>query len=97
MGDYEHGSKGLCQERAFVSGIQAANALLRAGALPFNNSKSSSRTGVKEGRVLPVREDEFQVCRYQVFTAALYTTFAHSALELQSFTPYVLGFTRAVC
>lgn len=27
MGEREHGAKGLCQERAFVSGIQAANAL----------------------------------------------------------------------
>ena len=33
MGEYEHGAKGLCQERAYVSGIQAANALARNGAL----------------------------------------------------------------
>ena len=42
MGKYEHGAKGLCQERAYVSGIQAANLLL---------SKD-------EHIVLPVREDE---------------------------------------
>merc|ERR1712048_472945 len=29
MGEREHGAKGLCQERAFVSGFEAANALLR--------------------------------------------------------------------
>ena len=67
MGDREHGSKGLCQERAFVSGLEAANALSRSGVL------SSSRivgTDVKERRkerqakVLPIRDDEIQ------FTAA---------------------------
>lgn len=42
MGEYEHGAKGLCQERAYVSGLQAANLLL---------SKD-------EHVVLPVREDE---------------------------------------
>lgn len=31
MGKFEHGSKGLCQERAYVSGIEAANALARIG------------------------------------------------------------------
>ena len=33
MGDREHGAKGLCQERAYVSGIQAANALSASGVL----------------------------------------------------------------
>lgn len=42
MGKYEHGAKGLCQERAYVSGLQAANLML-------------SR---KKHKVLPVREDE---------------------------------------
>lgn len=45
MGAREHGAKGLCQERAFVSGLQAAGAL-GLGAQPD---------------VLPVREDEPQV------------------------------------
>ena len=48
MGEREHGAKGLCQERAFVSGLEAANSLLRQGG---------------EGQqhdVLPVREDEPQ-------------------------------------
>lgn len=54
MGEYEHGAKGLCQERAFVSGLQAANALLRdAGELQGNLHT-----------VLPVREDQ------QVFRTA---------------------------
>lgn len=52
MGDREHGAKGLCQERAYVSGIEAANALARSGALG---------SGVGEKNVLPVREDEVQV------------------------------------
>lgn len=33
MGDREHGAKGLCQERAYVSGLETGNALLRTGAL----------------------------------------------------------------
>ena len=33
MGTREHGAKGLCQERAFVSGIEAANVLARSGVL----------------------------------------------------------------
>jgi len=54
MGRWEHGSKGLCQERAFVSGIQAANALARSGSLGIERK-------FKRGTVLPVRDDEIQV------------------------------------
>ena len=49
MGDREHGAKGLCQERAFVSGFEAANSLLRSTADAFVATQ-----------VLPVREDEAQ-------------------------------------
>jgi uncharacterized protein with NAD-binding domain and iron-sulfur cluster len=49
LGDREHGAKGLCQERAYVTGLEAANALLR------ENSSMN-----KEHVVLPVRDDEFQ-------------------------------------
>lgn len=51
MGDREHGAKGLCQERAYVSGIEAANALLRDDASP---------SSYVPGEVLPVRDDETQ-------------------------------------
>jgi hypothetical protein len=52
MGDREHGSKGLCQERAYVTGIEAANSLVRAKVLG----------GVfAEKDILPVRADEPQV------------------------------------
>mmetsp|Transcript_31683 Transcript_31683/g.47878 ORF Transcript_31683/g.47878 Transcript_31683/m.47878 type:complete len:625 (+) Transcript_31683:146-2020(+) len=44
MGDREHGAKGLCQERAYVSGMEAANSLL----------------GMEAKKVLPVRDDEEQ-------------------------------------
>mmetsp|Transcript_31755 Transcript_31755/g.46839 ORF Transcript_31755/g.46839 Transcript_31755/m.46839 type:complete len:653 (-) Transcript_31755:41-1999(-) len=44
MGDKEHGAKGLCQERAYVSGMEAANSLL----------------GMEAKKVLPVRDDEEQ-------------------------------------
>lgn len=51
MGEKEHGAKGLCQERAFVTGIEAANSLL----------KSTSDTGdFSPLPVIPVREDEAQ-------------------------------------
>jgi uncharacterized protein with NAD-binding domain and iron-sulfur cluster len=46
LGDREHGAKGLCQERAYVTGLEAANALLRL-----------DRAAQLHG-VLPVREDE---------------------------------------
>jgi uncharacterized protein with NAD-binding domain and iron-sulfur cluster len=49
MGKFEHGAKGLCQERAYVSGIQAANSLLR-------DTVDESRPHV----VLQVRDDEAQ-------------------------------------
>ncbi len=49
MGEREHGSKGLCQERAFVSGIQAANSLMES---IMNDSQSHP--------VIPIRDDEIQ-------------------------------------
>jgi uncharacterized protein with NAD-binding domain and iron-sulfur cluster len=50
MGEREHGAKGLCQERAYVSGLEAANALL----------EDTVGTGSASHKVLPVREDEAQ-------------------------------------
>merc|ERR1719253_1828305 len=49
MGEREHGAKGLCQERAYVSGSEAANSLLRATTDSF-----------VAAQVLPVRDDELQ-------------------------------------
>jgi hypothetical protein len=54
MGEREHGAKGLCQERAYVSGLQAANALAESGQL---GRKQQSI----EHTVLPIRADEPQV------------------------------------
>lgn len=52
----EHGAKGLCQERALVSGIHAANQMIKQiDAIP-----SSSAT-LKYGKIIPVRKDELQV------------------------------------
>merc|ERR1712087_110512 len=53
MGKREHGAKGLCQERALVSGYEAANALARSGVLGEGH-----RT---EHEVIPIRADEPQV------------------------------------
>jgi len=49
MGEREHGSKGLCQERALVSGYQASNELAARGVLGAQG---------REMPVLPVRDDE---------------------------------------
>jgi len=51
MGEREHGAKGLCQERAYVSGLEAANALARRGVTATS----------KQHPVIPIREDEPQV------------------------------------
>merc|ERR1712127_376085 len=53
MGEREHGAKGLCQERAYVSGIEAANSLLRSTC-------SNDATNEKRKEVLQVRDDEEQ-------------------------------------
>lgn len=53
MGEREHGAKGLCQERALVSGLEAANALARSGVLGDQRRR--------EHDVLQVRDDEPQV------------------------------------
>ena len=50
MGEREHGAKGLCQERAYVSGFEAANSLM----------KSTCEEKFQPHEVLPVREDEAQ-------------------------------------
>ena len=52
MGEREHGAKGLCQERAYVSGLEAANTLACNGQLGLNG---------KQHLVIPVRDDEPQV------------------------------------
>ena len=56
MGDREHGAKGLCQERAYVCGIEAANALLRSGVVIGANAAAR-----QEHPVRPIRPEEPQV------------------------------------
>lgn len=50
MGEREHGAKGLCQERAYVSGIEAANSLM----------DSIDMEEFSKHPVIQVREDEAQ-------------------------------------
>jgi len=52
MGDREHGAKGLCQERAYVSGFEAANSLMKA--------TTSTDEKFQQHEVLAVRDDETQ-------------------------------------
>lgn len=51
MGELEHGAKGLCQERAYVSGLQAANLLL---------DEVVGKSRLYKHPLIPVREDEAQ-------------------------------------
>lgn len=51
MGEQEHGAKGLCQERAYVSGLQAANLLM---------DEVIGKSRLYKHAVIPVREDEAQ-------------------------------------
>lgn len=57
MGEREHGAKGLCQERAYVSGMEAANSLLKTTTLDEKNENGKK---YNLANVLPVREDEAQ-------------------------------------
>ena len=56
MGEKEHGAKGLCQERAYVCGLEAGNLLLRRGIV-----RGSDLPGKKQHPVIPIRADEPQV------------------------------------
>ena len=56
MGDKEHGAKGLCQERAYVCGLEAGNSLLRRGIVSGGDGP-----GTKQHPVIPIRADEPQV------------------------------------
>ena len=54
----EHGSKGLCQERAYVSGIFAANKLSEHLKIKVENEGVPSNKAIN---IIPIREDEPQV------------------------------------
>jgi hypothetical protein len=63
MGEYETGAKGLCQERAYVCGIEAANSLARSGVLSQTmneNSENKIKRIEKISNVIPIRDDEIQ-------------------------------------
>jgi len=52
LGEREHGAKGLCQERALVTGYEAANSLAVRGVLKGRN---------RVHPVAKIRPDEIQV------------------------------------
>ena len=84
MGDREHGAKGLCQERAWVSGVEAANALARSGVLARAAAEAEEKAGgrgplrlrhLREAAVLPVRDDELQYRLARAVNARVVATF----------------------
>ena len=56
MGAKEHGAKGLCQERAYVCGLEAGNSLLRRGIV-----RGADLRRTLQHSVIPIRADEPQV------------------------------------
>jgi len=56
MGARDFGAKGLCQERAYVCGLEAANSLLRRGVV-----QGADPAAPAQHRVIPIRPDEPQV------------------------------------
>lgn len=56
MGDREFGAKGLCQERAYVSGLEAGNSLLRREII-----SGTTPSQALPHPVIPIRADEPQV------------------------------------
>jgi uncharacterized protein with NAD-binding domain and iron-sulfur cluster len=56
MGDREHGAKGLCQERAYVCGLEAGNSLIRR-----NIVRGPNQSKTIQHSVVPIRADEPQV------------------------------------
>mmetsp|Transcript_28371 Transcript_28371/g.91471 ORF Transcript_28371/g.91471 Transcript_28371/m.91471 type:complete len:332 (+) Transcript_28371:738-1733(+) len=67
MGEKEFGAKGLCQERALVSGYEAANELADNGALPPTCSTRHP--------VIPIRDDEPQYLAAVQLNKAIQDTF----------------------
>lgn len=65
MGSREHGAKGLCQERAYVCGLEAANSLIRRKVV------TTSTSPAREHPVLPIRADEPQVLIGRALNALL--------------------------
>ena len=73
MGEREHGAKGLCQERAYVSGLEAANALARDGRLGPERKAQHP--------VIPIRDDEPQVVAGRKANAAFQGLFKPLGLD----------------
>lgn len=53
----EHGSKGLCQERAYVSGLVASNHLLKK----LGKNATNEFNPTQLAKIIPIRQDEIQV------------------------------------
>ena len=69
MGAREFGAKGLCQERAYACGLEAANSLLRRRVI-----KGSQSAGSAQHQVIPIRPDEPQVLLGRALNAQVMST-----------------------
>jgi len=76
MGEREHGAKGLCQERAYVCGLEAANSLIRRKLVG-----APGPTPAQQHPVLPVRADEPQVLLARAVNAGVMERLAGFGLQ----------------
>lgn len=76
MGEREHGAKGLCQERAYVCGLEAANSLIRRKLVG-----APGPSPAQQHPVLPVRADEPQVLFARAVNAGVMERLAGFGLQ----------------
>lgn len=82
MGNKEHGAKGLCQERAYVCGLEAANSLIRRKLV-----KGANQSTAIEHPVIPIRADEPQVVLGRALNKIVMNQIDALGLKLPWFCP----------
>ena len=82
MGNKEHGAKGLCQERAYVCGLEAANSLIRRKLV-----KGVNQSTAIEHPVIPIRADEPQVVLGRALNKIVMNQIDALGLKLPWFCP----------
>ena len=80
MGDREHGAKGLCQERAYVCGLEAGNSLIRRHIV-----RGPIQSKTIQHSILPIRADEPQVVLGRALNKIVMDRFDAFGLKLSWF------------